>query len=523
MAGILIGPAVFGLIKSQSLISTLSELGIAFLLFFIGLEFDISRIKKLKPVVFLVGALQVILITIIGTLVASIWFNIHTSLYLGAIAAFSSTMIVVKLILDKKEIDNLHGRIILSILLVQDIFAILFLPFLASKGTSIGIPYLIELILLIIILFLFVFLLQRHILHRIMRLIAENTEFLFIGSLAICFIFLGIAYFLNLPLAIGGFLVGLAIASQPYHIEVAGKIKPLKDFFAVLFFVSLGSQLIFSSLNSTILIFLLAMLILVVLIKPIITFLLLKAFRYSNRVSVLTSASLAQISEFSLVLAAQGLLLGHLSQDIFNGVILLSIFTIIITGYIIKYDETVFGFFSKTLMPLERLTSKEDLERVPSKLSDHTILFGADRMGAKITELYEHNKNKLIIVDFNPEIVKSFLHKGFNCVYGDYGNQEVLEILQMHKAKQVISTIPSVSENILVIDLVRSMNPKATIIVTARSVSEATTLYQGGADFVVLPEVLAGQKIQELIKHKRAKQMLKKQSEDFKKYRHDMD
>ena len=108
LAGILIGPAVFGLIKSQSLISTLSELGIAFLLFFIGLEFDISRIKKLKPVVFLVGALQVILITIIGTLVASIWFNIHTSLYLGAIAAFSSTMIVVKLILDKKEIDTLH-------------------------------------------------------------------------------------------------------------------------------------------------------------------------------------------------------------------------------------------------------------------------------------------------------------------------------------------------------------------------------------------------------------------------------
>jgi Kef-type K+ transport system membrane component KefB len=519
LAGVIIGPSILGLIKSSSLIATLSELGIAFLLFFIGLEFDITKIKKLGPVVSMIGFLQVLLITVTGALISSLWLDIRTSVYIGLVLAFSSTMIVVKLILDKKEIDTLHGRIILGLLLIQDVIAIIILPFLPSFGSSVSFIFILKTVISIIILFTLVYLLQKFIFKHLLRIVSENTELLFIISLSTCFLFLGLAYIFNFSLAIGGFLAGLAVASQPYNIEIAGKIKSLKDFFAVLFFVSLGTQLTLEGFNFNLGILLVCLLIIVILLKPFVIFFLLKAFRYSNRVALLSSSSLAQISEFSLVLAAIGLSLNHISQDIFNLIIIIAIISIILTGYLIKFDERLYSLFSNILIPLEKLTVKNDLEKVPKTISNHIVLFGADRMGSKIAELYEHKKDEIIIVDFNPEIVKSFLHKGYNCVYGDYGNQEVLEILQLHKARLVISTIPSVSENILVIDLVKSLNKKAVIIVTARANSEALTLYEGGADFVVLPEVLAGQRIVELMKHKNLKQTFANQGQEFKKSR----
>ena len=509
IAGVVIGPAVLGLIGDMSVIQTLAELGIAFLLFFIGLEFDISKIKKLGLSVSVIGIFEVALITIVGTLLACIFLDFTAALYIGFILAFSSTMIVVKLIIDKKEMDTLHGRIILGILLIQDVIVVIALPFLATAGATITVSYIFQIILGLVIMFLLVILLQKYILKRVFRVATDNQEFLFIFALAIAFVFMGISYIFGFSLAIGGFLGGLAVATRPYNFEIAGRIKSLKDFFAVLFFVSLGSLLTFDSMGMNAVWVIVIAIGVVLILKPVIFFFLLKAFKFSNRVSLLTSTSLAQVSEFSLIIAAQGLLAAHLQQSLFNAVIIVAIVTIVLTNYLIKYDNKIYGFFSNWLIPLERWTSKRDLERVQKEITGHTILFGADRMGDKIAQSFERKKNKLIIVDFNPEIIKRYLSKGYNCVYGDYSNEEILEVLHLEKASMIISTIPEVSDNLLVIDLIKSMNPKAILVLTARAYSEAATLYENGADFVVLPEALAGSKVSDFLKKFKSKQQFR--------------
>jgi Kef-type K+ transport system membrane component KefB len=498
LAGIIIGPAILGLVQNSSLILTLSELGIAFLLFFVGLELDFSKLKKMGGMIATLGIVQVVLVTVAGGLIALKWFDFTQALYIGLALAFSSTMIVIKLLSDKRELDSLHGRIILGILLVQDILVVMIIPFLGTLG-SVSASVLILAVIKIMVLFLVAYISKVFIFKNVMKYITDSAELLFVASVAVCFLFIGLSYFLGFSIAIGGFIAGISLATRPYNLEIAGRVKALKDFFAVLFFVTLGSQLTFFNMTAYIPL-LLALLAVILFFKPFIIFLILKVFKYSNRPAVFASSQLAQISEFSLILAVQGIALGHLTQDVFNIIVVLAIVTITITTYIIKHSEGFYSMFSVFFVPFENMTSKKDLEKLPKRISGHTILFGGDRMGSQVVESYEKKKDKLIVVDFNPELVRKLIKKGYNCIYGDYSNHEILESVKLDQAKMIISTIPSINNNSVIIELAKGMNKKALVMVTAKTLNEALTLYDEGADFVALPQVLAGQKISEYMK-----------------------
>ena len=350
IAGFLIGPLMLAFIKNASLIEQLAELGIAFLLFIVGLELDLKKFKQLGWVVGITTCLQVGLVTLVTFFVARNWLTSVEALYIGLIVAFSSTMVVIKLIKDKNELETLHGKISLGILLVQDILVVLALSLLQGLGnTSV---FALLSVLKGLALILVSYLVGKYIFNYILKLSASIPELLFVVSLAISFIYAAIAYYLGFSIVIGAFIAGVALASSPYSTEIVGRVTSLKDFFLVIFFVSLGMQITDFSFKNNFL-FLLILLGLVLIIKPIITFITLKMFKQSNRTSFSSSIYLAQISEFSLVLAGSGVALGVLTKNTFSIVVIVAAITITLTSYLIKYDRNLYSFLHPLLKSIE--------------------------------------------------------------------------------------------------------------------------------------------------------------------------
>ncbi len=513
LAGLLIGPLMFGFIKNTDLITQLAELGIAFLLFIVGLELDLHKFKQLGWVVAITGVLQVVLVTIVAAYFAGFWLSGTEALYVGLIVAFSSTMIVVKLIDDKRELQTLHGKIILGILLVQDILVVLALSLLQSLESA-SLPAFVSLakgIILIIVCYA----VGRYIFSYLLRASASTPELLLVVAMAITFIYSALAYYLGFSIVIGAFIAGIALASSPYSNEIVGRVLSLKDFFLVIFFVSLGMQITTLSLNSISNLLVLT-LFLVLIIKPLIIFALLKLFKQSNRTSFSSSIALAQISEFSLVLAAAGVVLGHLNNEVFSLVVILGAVTMTLTSYLIKYDRNLYIAVHPLIKGIESTPKHFDIEKLENPMKDHIIVIGAHRMASKIIDTLKDKKRNFVVLDFNPERVKELNRRGVNCVYGDYGNIYVLESLNIDDAKFVISTVPNFHENVRLIKIIKNSHKKINTIITAHNVFDALMLYREGADFVIFPEYLAGQKIADYLTHLNSKG-IKKWGEYYRK------
>ena len=498
LTGILIGPYL-DLITNTDIIITLSEIGIAFLLLIVGLEIDIRRLTDVG-VVSVIGSLtqMLIIFTISFIIAVFLSFKQIESIYLAIIIAFSSTMIVVKLLSDKRQIDTLHGKIIIGFLLMQDIAAIFVLSILTTlDGFSLS-----TLFLSIIkgaIVFLIAALAGKYLFPKIFTFAAKSQELLFIAAISVSFLFSILFSYIGYSIAIGAFVAGVTLANLPYNIEIIGKIKSLRDFFSVLFFVSLGMELLLSSFE-LILKPLMIFLVIIIVIKPLIVMFLCSFFGYKKRTSFLTSISLAQVSEFSLIIAAQGLLLGHISQEIFSLTVLLAVITIGLTSYFIKFDDVLYSKLKKYLNVFDLMTKEKEheLEYLP-RAKHEVILVGYNRIGFSVVKTLRRMKKKLLIIDFNPETISKLIKEKIPSLYGDIGDIELLERLNFKNANLVISTIPAKRENLLVIKKVKEANKNAVIFVTANQVKEALSLYDAGADYVILPHFLGGDHVSLLI------------------------
>ena len=327
---------------------------------------------------------------------------------------------------------------------------------------------------------------------------AKSQELLFIAAVSVSFIFSILFYYIGFSIAIGAFVAGVTLANLPYNIEIIGKVKSLRDFFAVIFFVSLGMELLlgtFESLLKPLLVFI----ILIILLKPLITMFLCSFFGYKKRTSFSTSISLAQISEFSLIIVAQGLFLGHISQEIFSLTVILAVITIVLTSYFIKYEDKFYLKLSGILEIFDRLTGTyNELEYIPRKKHE-VILCGYNRIGYSIVNTLKRLKKKLLVVDFNPEVIRELIDKKIPCIYGDVGDLEILERINLKNAKMVISTVPTRRDNLLLIKKTKEKNKKAIVFVTASQVEGALKLYDIGADYVILPHFLGGEHVSLLI------------------------
>jgi Kef-type K+ transport system membrane component KefB len=513
IAGIIIGPLVLGLIQNQGLIDSLSQIGIAFLIFTAGLEIKFSKLKEVGSVATIGGILQIVLLFFIGFFV-SIYLGIKgiAPFYVGLVVAFSSTMIVVKLLCDKHEINTLHGRIIIGILLLQDIAAIIALTVL-NDFSLIGIMF----SFLKAIIFAVLALVLSKFINPVLKNAARTPELLIIISISFLFLFIIGASLASLSIIIGSFFAGVALANSDYKTEIQGKIYPIRDFFAVIFFVALGMQL--KLISSKSLIFLLILLLLVMVIKPIITMLLIRLFGYKRITAFLTGNSLAQTSEFSFILVTIGYSLNHISEELFSVLILVTILTMSFTNYFIKYDKKLARWLDFPLNILNKLkTRKENLEYLIND-DKKIILFGCHRMGSLILkELKEHDK-EVLVIDYNPDIIKSLIKNKISCIYGDFVNEEVLQKVNLKKAEIVLSTVPNLDDNLFFIKKAVKLNPKLILFITAERISEAIKLYQAGADYVILPQVLGGKETFEVLnkigKDKKSLRKIKKEHLEY--------
>jgi Kef-type K+ transport system membrane component KefB len=502
-AGVVVGPLILNIIgvqtDSSNIIQTFARIGVAFLLFIVGLSLDFRLLKEIGKVSTLAGIAEIILVGIAGYFLAT-WmgFGVIGAIYIAAALTFSSTVVVVKILSDKKEIDTLHGRIALGILIIQDIvaaIALMILPMTDNLGANSQTLFLNELGLVVLVIFL-VFLISAFIFKKMMDYLAKSQEALFLFGIAWALILATLFSKLGFSMEIGALIAGMSLASSKYAIDLSGKMKPLRDFFMVLFFVFFGSQL--TAINSGLMINAIILSLFVIIIKPLIVMIILKVFGYTKKTNLLASLSLAQISEFSLIIVMLGFSLGQLDQDVMNLTILVALITIAFSTYFINYSDWI----CKKLLNLKIMSlfdGKLKCDDTHMTKNYDIVLFGYHRVGYKLLQRLKKMKESVVVIDYNPKVVLSLNKQGIDAIYGDVGNRNFLDELPLSKAKIIISTVPEESANLLLSETLREIKSDAIFIATAEQPRQAIELYKSGADYVLIPHHLGGWYASEII------------------------
>ncbi|MBI5880842.1 cation:proton antiporter, partial [archaeon] len=399
----------------HEVIVKLSEIGIAFLLFMVGLELEFKKLKDIGLVSTVAGTVQMVAVFFLGYLAMKLMgFSKMEGIYLGLAVAFSSTMLVVKILSDRLENNTLHGRLIIGILVVQDIFAIVALSYLASTSSAaMGYSFIIKVLLVLAT----GVLASKFVFPKVFEFAATSRELLLSVSLSVCFLFALLFQAIGLSITIGAFVAGVLLANLPYNIEIVGRMRSLRDFFSILFFTSLGLQLVFTGI-SALLIPLLVLLLLTLLFKPLIIHFILCLLGQHTRTSFLSASSLGQISEFSLILVMQGMAYGVVQQNMLTMTVMLALITMFFTSYFMSYEE---GFYRHFVHLLKRFNMRVKTEKVPQseKMLYDVILCGYDRIGYSILKSLHAQDKSVVVVDFDPDVIKKLNKMGVSCLYGD--------------------------------------------------------------------------------------------------------
>lgn len=509
LTGILIASFHFFTSSGEDILHSLSQVGVTLLLFMVGLEIRVSELMSLGKALIITSIGQVLGTFVLGFLISSFFgFNILTSFYVATALTFSSTIIVVKLLSDQRELHSLHAKFSLGILLIQDVIAIFFLILLSSvtkqSGGGIEVLQFIPIILKAGILFASIVFLSKKIFPRVFEFVAKSPETLFLVSLAWVFGLAAIvsSKFIGFSIEIGGFLAGVALANSLVNYQIIAKAKILRDFFIVIFFVLLGVQMSFANIEKIILPAIILSLF-VLLLKPFITMAMLGILGYKKRTAFLTGVSLSQVSEFSLILVFLGFKLEHINQDIVSLITLVGLITFATSTYMITHWKALYRKFASSISFMERENIKQeeviqDSENLEN-LKGHVVVIGGDQMGLSIVEALEDRDMEVLVVDFDPSIVKSLKEKKIHRLFGDISDLDIQQRAQIDNAKLVISTIPDTDDNLLLLKELKHENRRAKIIMMALDSKDAKLLYKAGADYVILPHLAGGRQIAKII------------------------
>lgn len=498
LTGVIVGPAVLHVAKSPETLALFSDIGIALLLFIIGLGLNPRVVKEVGRTATYVGITQVGIITILGWIVGkALGLSSNGALFLGASLAFSSTIIILKLLSDKKEQGRLYGKIAVSVSLVQDLIAIALVVIASSasghQGLAIG--SLISLSFKTIVLGWIIYGISYKILPRFHHIIAGSQEFLFLFAIAWGLGSAALFSKIGLSSEIGALLAGICLAPLPSAQEIGAKLRPLRDFFLIVFFIALGSNLSLSSLGSK-LSLIIASVIIAVLIKPLVAMGVMGFLGYTKRTSFKAAVSLAQVSEFSIVLIVVAKSKGLISNDIVSTIVFITLVSIAASTYMITFSDKLFSRFEKYLNLFER--RKAHGEPKP-EANYELVLFGYQRGGHEFINLFKKLKKKYVVIDYDPEVIDILESRKINFLYGDATDSELLEEAGVEKAQLVVSTIPDFEVNDFILDYLEQKNPRAVSILHADDPTEAAKLYEEGATYVILPHYIGSEKVSEFI------------------------
>jgi Kef-type K+ transport system membrane component KefB/Trk K+ transport system NAD-binding subunit len=504
ITGIVVGPFFLNVVKSADTISLFSQIGVAFLLFAVGLNLNPKLIKDIGKVSLVTGIGQVVFTSLIGFIICrALGLSVLISAYISVAITFSSTIIIMKLLSDKKDLETLYGRIAIGFLIVQDVIAILVLFAVSSLSSRVMIENIVisSLVKAIVVIAL-LFMASVYVLPKVTKFIACSQELLLLFSIAWCFSVAILFYLFNFSIEAGALIAGISLSMLPYHYEISSKIRPLRDFFIILFFILLGSQMIFGNISQYL--FAAVILTLFILIgNPIIVIILMGLLGYTKRNSFMAGLTVAQISEFSLILIALGVRLGHLSGDILSLVTVVGLATIGASTYMIMYSEKLYAFFSRYLSIFEKKENRVDEHKHTRDRKYEIFLFGYNRIGFDVLHSLKKLKKKIAVIDYDPDTVITLAKQGYECRYGDASDIELLNDLDFSKTKMVISTIPEIETNLVLINYIHETNKKCIIVVVSHQVDEALSLYEAGASYVIMPHFLGGKHIAAMIEKNR--------------------
>src|SRR3989344_4319244 len=494
LTGILVGPYAFNLLQSKENIEFLSKIGIIILLFIVGLGLNPKVLREVGKISLLAGLSQVVFTAFFGYLICRL-LGIPSleAVYIAIALAFSSTIIIHKLLTDKGDLDSLYGKISIGILLVQDLVATIILILVPTIATAHGdlASVLGLLVLKSVALSVILVLLSKLILPKILEYIAGTQELLFLFSIAWVMILATVFHGLGFSIEIGALAAGVVLSTSPFAAEIGSRMKPLRDFFILLFFILLGSQITLDTFPQLLLPTIILSLF-VIVGKPIVVIILMNLLGYKRKTGFMVGLTVAQISEFSLILVGLGAFVGHISDSVLPLVTLVGLFTIGGSSYTFLHADFIYKRLEKLIKLLELRTVSREKAFSPHEPAE-IILFGYDRAGADFVKAIEKLKKSYVIADYNPEAIGRLKKQGLPYAYGDADDIEFLEELGIDKAKLIISTIPSLETNKLLIERLHRVSPKAISLVLSENITDTFELYKLGASYVFMPVYLGAQ------------------------------
>jgi Kef-type K+ transport system membrane component KefB len=496
--GILAGPSVLNLVHAEQEIDLLAELGIALLLFLVGLKLDMNLIRSLGTVSLTTGLGQVAFTSAFGYLIGlALGFSSLESIYIAVALTFSSTIIIVKLLSDKREIDSLHGQVALGFLIVQDLVVVLAMIVLSAVGIGstgdaslTGVATVLGAGLALVVL---VVVFATYLADPLLERMARAPELMISFAIALAALFAAAGDFAGFGKELGGLMAGVALASTRYREAIASRLAPLRDFLLLFFFVALGSRLQLDQLGAN-LFAALVFSVFVLVGNPLIVLIIMGAMGFRKRTGFLAGLTVAQISEFSLIFVAMGVTIGHLTEDSLGLVTLVGMITIALSTYMITYSHRLYAVCEPYLGAFERRNPDREPKGDPAEGRHDMVVFGLGRFGTAIGMRLKKRKLRVLGIDFNPTAVRRWRQLGLDAEFGDASDPEFVAGLDLSQVKWAISTAPEhtagvvgADANLALLHGLKSVGFKGKIAVTLRHDMDPDVLKSAGADLVLEP------------------------------------
>lgn len=497
IAGIIIGPHTFKLIKDVEQIDSIAQIGVILLLFTIGIEVSLNQMLRIKKFVFYGGTLQILLTIFISAIILSInGFDLSTSIFGGMLISLSSTSIILSLLSQVNELDSPHGQISLGVSIFQDLALVpmvLLLPILGQKTaasiTSVTTQLLFAFGTLIAI-FIFAKFLMPRIIHFLARLKVKE-----VFTIGVLLLLLGTAYLTNLAglsFALGAFIAGLILSETEFSAQIVADIIPMKDAFKSIFFVSIGMLLNVQFVLSyplTIILITAA----IIFVKAAIVILIVSLLRYPIRIGIQTGFTLVPIGEFSFVLAVSGGYFGLLSDELYQAFLASSIFTMILAPFLFKYAHSVglkASEFKHKKKSRSDTSNSEAVKSTKQKITftNHVIIVGYGLNGKNLARVLKETGIKYVIIELNPDLISEAAAKGEDIIYGDCVREEILEQANVNRASVIVFAISDPSSSKQGLQIAKKLSPHIYAIMRTRYTSEIEGLIKLGADEVIPEE-----------------------------------
>lgn len=493
LTGILVGPSFLGLVQANDALEIFASLGVALLLFIVGLGLDPAMIKGVGPIATITGISQIIFTSVIGFFIGlGLGYEPVTAIYLSVAFTFSSTIIILQLLNEKNDQDTLYGRVAIGFLLVQDLVAMMIFLFLSSSSTITTDNVFITLSWIIVKLSLIgvlIYFLIKYIIPKVDEILAKNRQVLFVFSLATCFVMASVFDKLGFSLELGALAAGILLSTSPYHREIATRIHPLRDFFLVIFFVFLGANMELANLAESLPIVLIFSAF-ILIGNPLIVLLIMTKLGHTRKTAFFAGLTVAQISEFSLIMLGIGANLGQIEHSVLAMGTLVGLITIAGSSYMIVYNHRIYSILEPLIRFITPFARENDPREELISQSYDLVLFGVHRLGGGITEILEKKKLSYIAIDHDPHLVKKLQKDGLHIMFGSADDAAFLDEIDFSKTRIVISTVPDDEVNSFLIEYLKSRKPDIPLVCVANKHGSAKKLYDQGASYVVMPPYL---------------------------------